>query len=129
MSKSIITLIAAATIGLSGWQQTIASEYYHEQGEQGEQEHNMHLLGAWSKIPVDEAVMDAAAFATDMIDDGQLLTVLSAKRQVVAGINYSLVLSMDSGHVWEVIVYQNLNNVDILISKNQIDQNGVEPYL
>lgn len=123
MCKSIILLAIAATISLLGWQQTMASEHDYEKT------YNMPLFGAWSKISVDEAVMDAAYFAANILDDGQLKTVLSAESQIVAGVNYSIVLEMDNEHQWEVIVYQHWSDAYQLVIKQRLNQDRVEPYL
>ena len=115
MSKSITLLAISIAISLSGFQLTHAQEQPDSTETYTEQ-----MAGGWSPTSIDEQVMNAAYFAASVIHDGQLQSVLSARQQVVAGMNYAMVLEMDNGHQWETIVYQNLDNVYSLTSKKRL---------
>ncbi|WP_211830623.1 cystatin domain-containing protein [Kistimonas asteriae] len=115
MSKSITLLVFTLAISLTGFQLTHAQEQPSNSETYTEQ-----MLGGWSPTSIDEQVMNAAYFAASAIHDGQLQNVLSARQQVVAGMNYAMVLEMDNGHQWETIVYQNLDNVYSLTSKKRL---------
>lgn len=115
MSTPITTLAVAAMISLTGWQPAVAAEHGHEKDS-----HASQLLGAWSQISIDEEVMNVAYFSANILSDSQLKNVLSAKQQLVAGINYALLLEMNNEHRWEVIVYRDLDNIYHLISSKQL---------
>ncbi len=115
MSKPITLLAITIVISLTGFQFT------HSQEQSGNTEtYTEQVMGGWSPTSIDEQVMNAAYFAAGVIHDGELQNVLSAKQQVVAGMNYAMVLEMDNGHQWEAIVYQNLDNIYSLTSKNRL---------
>jgi hypothetical protein len=53
------------------------------------------MPGGWNNIAVtDPGVAKAADFAVQQLKQGKLLKVVSAQSQVVAGVNYSLVLEI-----------------------------------
>jgi hypothetical protein len=60
----------------------------------------------------DYDVEDAACFATEKINQGKLVTIVSAHKQVVAGMNYDLVLQIKPRrgkvHTFEVRVFKPL---------------------
>ncbi len=115
MSKTIALLAITIVISLTGFQIS------HAQERSGTTEtYTEQMAGGWSPVSIDEQVMNAAYFAASAIHDGELQNVLSAKQQVVAGMNYAMVLEMDNGHQWEAIVYQNLDNVYSLTSKKRL---------
>ncbi|GAA4650896.1 cystatin domain-containing protein [Kistimonas scapharcae] len=115
MSKTIALLAITVVISLTGFQIS------HAQEQSGTAEtYTQQMAGGWSPVSIDEQVMNAAYFAANAIHDGELQNVLSAKQQVVAGMNYAMVLEMDNGHQWEAIVYQNLDNVYSLTSKKRL---------
>jgi len=47
--------------------------------------------------------------------------LLTPKQQVVAGMNYALVLEMQSGNKWEAVVYKDLDGKLLLIKLKQIE--------
>ncbi len=68
------------------------------------------LAGGYQTIStIDQGVQDAAQFAVAQINQGSLSAVLSAQSQVVAGINYKLLLEIESAdgtnHTFDVIVF------------------------
>lgn len=62
-------------------------------------------------------VMTAARFAAGQLGS-QLISVNSAAKQVVAGINYHLTITLANQSVYQVVVYQNLQNQFQLTSSN-----------
>lgn len=64
-------------------------------------------------------VMTAARFAASQLGS-QLASVNSAAKQVVAGINYHLTITLANQSVYQVVVYQNLQNQFQLTSSNMI---------
>lgn len=68
------------------------------------------LLGGYSPISMtDPEVMSAADFAVSQINQGPLVRIMSAESQVVAGINYKLVLEIVGNdnlpHAFSVVVF------------------------
>lgn len=62
----------------------------------------------------DQRVVDAANFAVEKIKDGSLDTIVSAEQQVVAGMNYDLVLQLNAPggtkKIYEVVVFVPLSD-------------------
>lgn len=83
-----------------------------------EQQIDPNIVGAYKKIAVDEPiVVDAAKFAVKLIDQGKLVRILSAKSQVVAGMNYSIVFesvtSDGKHHQYSAVVYVPLPHTEL----------------
>lgn len=78
------------------------------------------IAGGYSSTDVNTAdVQDAAQFAAQAL--GNLLNrVTKAERQVVAGMNYRLQLSLQNGAEYEVVVYVDLQNQRSLSSSRQL---------
>ncbi len=73
------------------------------------------LMGGYGKADtLDHGVQQAAEFAADQINKGDLVSILSVESQVVAGTNYKLklVISMANGtqHVFAATVFYPLPN-------------------
>lgn len=71
------------------------------------------ITGGWNTIPADGADVDLAARAAVAqlpTRTARLTKVVKAERQVVAGTNYHLVLSLDDGSAWDVTVWHRLDN-------------------
>jgi len=69
-----------------------------------------HIAGAYSEAEVtDQDVIDAANFAVAVINKGSLVQILKAQKQVVAGINYSLLLEIlqkdGTHHSYKAVVF------------------------
>ena len=77
--------------------------------------------GGWSAVETDdEGVQAAAAFAAGELGS-ELGSVESAERQVVAGMNYRLKLSLSDGRTFNVVVFRALNGTYQLTSNAQIE--------
>lgn len=83
------------------------------------------LTGGFSEAPVTgEEVVEAALFAAGEMDDlgypgAALSEIVSAEQQVVSGINYRLLLEIESGgrkHLAEAVVWRKLSGEYELIS-------------
>lgn len=83
-------------------------------------------LGGYRAISTDDAgVQAAAAFAAGEVG-GALQSVDSAQAQTVAGINYRLTITLESGAVWQVAVHRNLQGEFSLTSSNQTSEGEVD---
>jgi hypothetical protein len=53
------------------------------------------MPGSYSGVSItDDRVIDAANFAVEKINNGKLVQIISAHQQVVAGMNYDLILQI-----------------------------------
>jgi hypothetical protein len=73
------------------------------------------LMGGYRTInPLDDGVQQAADFAVDQINKGDLVSILSSESQVVAGTNYkfTFLIAMADGsqHEFTAIVFTPLPN-------------------
>lgn len=69
-----------------------------------------NLVGGWSEASVDEDVKRAALFAQDIINpNSKIVDIVSAKKQVVKGLNYDLIFTLENEETWQVIVYRDLD--------------------
>ena len=83
-------------------------------------------LGGYRAVATDDAgVQAAAAFAAGEVG-GALQSVDSAQQQTVAGINYRLTITLESGAVWQVVVYRNLQGGYSLTSSTQTSEGEVD---
>jgi hypothetical protein len=70
----------------------------------------VQMTGGYSVTDIDQDVIDALSFAlNDAKSDLNLKKILSAKTQIVAGINYDITYKLENNQVWNVIVYKNLS--------------------
>lgn len=70
------------------------------------------IAGGYSEIDITTpGAVRAAQFAFKSMNKGELGGIMRAHRQVVAGLNYKLLLRLVAGQVYEVVVYQNLQDV------------------
>ena len=78
------------------------------------------IAGGYSAADINDVeVQNAAQFAAQAL--GNLLNrVIKADRQVVAGMNYRLLLSLQNGAEYEVVVYVDLQNNKSLSSSRQL---------
>lgn len=68
------------------------------------------LAGGWNEAEIDENIEAATAFILESTGtDSSLKAIISAKKQVVAGMNYDVTFELENGETWQAIVYQNLN--------------------
>ncbi|CAN0890911.1 Cysteine proteinase inhibitor 5 [Linum grandiflorum] len=88
------------------------------------------IVGGWEPIknPKDKHVIEIAEFAVKTYDDQvpkknlKLVSVNKGEYQVVAGMNYKLIVTATDGHhrlgtqQYQVIVYENLKQIKKLIS-------------
>ena len=79
------------------------------------------MTGGWG--PAKGADVDAAAaFALGQLNRGNatITTISDAKQQVVAGMNYSMKLSLSDGSQWQVVVYKRFDGMMELTSANAL---------
>lgn len=72
------------------------------------------LAGGWSEVPKSELASEvgaAARFAVARLPrpHGKLKTIIGAERQVVAGMNYRMLLELTGGKRWRVQVWKKLD--------------------
>lgn len=83
------------------------------------------LVGGWSEVTMEEDVREALDFAIEEINPtAKLEKVISAKKQVVKGLNYDLTFSLENGATWNVIVYRNLEGKFSLTEKTKSPMPG-----
>ncbi len=82
--------------------------------------HEESIPGGWSNAEINQDILDAADFAVKNIENDSLFRILRAKQQVVAGMNYALILEMQSRNKWEAVVYKDLDGKLLLIKLKQI---------
>lgn len=118
MLKSITSLAIAiaTTVGLNGLSLACARERPQPDSTEPYTEQAVED-GGWSPACIDEQLMGVARFAANVIQDGQLQHISMAEQQVVSGMNYAMVLEMDNGHRWEILVYHGLDDVCVLKHK------------
>lgn len=81
------------------------------------------VVGGYSPAdPTEPAVLAAANFAAGAASKGtaELLSVDGAEKQVVAGMNYRLNLTLSDGSRWKATVYRALDNRMALTSSRQL---------
>ena len=67
------------------------------------------VTGAWSETAVDDMVIAASEYAVSQMNTkAKLKKVLSARKQVVKGLNFDITYELDNGSVWQAIVYRDL---------------------
>lgn len=79
------------------------------------------MAGGWG--PASGAEVDkAAAFALSQLNRGNatITTITEAKQQVVAGMNYSMKLTLSDGSLWQVVVYKRFDGTMELTSANAL---------
>ncbi|EAQ42446.1 amidohydrolase family protein [Polaribacter sp. MED152] len=68
------------------------------------------LAGGWSDVSIENDVQEALNFAIQEINtNASLKKVISAKKQVVKGLNYDLKFMLNNGEIWSVLVYRDLD--------------------
>lgn len=77
------------------------------------------LVGGWNAAPLDSAeTMQAAKFAASEGAGIGLAEIVAAESQVVAGMNYRLVIELEDGSLWQPEVFVSLEGDIELISFN-----------
>lgn len=65
------------------------------------------MTGGWKNIEINKEAKDAVNFAIlESNLDSKLKKIISAKQQLVNGINYDLTFELDNGQIWNGIVYK-----------------------
>jgi len=88
------------------------------------------LPGGYSQADISEqAVIDAANFAANQIDEGSLVAIKSAQTQVVAGVNYKIVFEIaaddDEHYIYEAVVFLPLPNTGLPMQLTSYKDLGV----
>lgn len=86
---------------------------------------NRTMAGAYNPIGTsDPGVVAAANFAVEQLKAGTLTNIVSAESQVVAGVNYSLVMQITAAdgtvHDYKVVVFAPLQNPDMTVQPMQL---------
>ena len=82
---------------------------------------NENMAGGWSEVAVENDVNDALDFALEEIrPNAALKNVISAKKQVVKGLNYDLSFTLESGETWNVIVHRDPKGTYSLTKKSKM---------
>jgi Ca2+-binding EF-hand superfamily protein len=78
-------------------------------------------VGAYAPADVaSDAVVSAAKFAASQLGTATLAKVLSAQSQIVAGTNYRLKIQLSDGNIYELTVYQALDNTMKLVESKLV---------
>lgn len=80
------------------------------------------IVGGWSAGQVDGAAHQAANFAVPLLRRGRarLRSVDAVDTQVVAGMNYRLILTLSDRSRWQVVVFRGLDQKYRLTSKRRL---------
>ncbi|AZQ62951.1 hypothetical protein EI427_12085 [Flammeovirga pectinis] len=77
------------------------------------------LVGAWSTADINNEVESATTFAIkELGTSSPLKDIISAKKQVVSGMNYEVVFKLQNNEIWSVKVYKDLSGNYTLLSKS-----------
>lgn len=73
-----------------------------------------HIVGGWSEVPradLQAEVGPAARFAVSRLHrpHAPLKTIVGAERQVVAGMNYRMIVQLKDGKRWRLVVWKKLD--------------------
>ena len=75
------------------------------------------VSGGWSNAPVSDDVKEALAFVLNKNhSEAKLMKIVSAKKQVVNGMNYDITYSLANGETYKVVIYKTLSG-DFSITK------------
>lgn len=84
-----------------------------------------NLAGGWQEVDMEDDVKEALDFALKEISPvAKLKRLISAKKQVVKGLNYDLTLALEDGATWNVIVYRDLEGKLSLTKKTKSPMPG-----
>jgi hypothetical protein len=120
MKKIIILFMGLITIFSCEKQSKTTDSTNNPAGKNLQKKEN--LAGGWKEVSLDKDVEAALDFALEEIySKAKLKNVLSAKKQVVKGLNYDLTFSLENGETWNVIVYRDLEGNFILTKKAKIN--------
>jgi|TARA_B110001469_G_scaffold105203_1_gene104461 predicted amidohydrolase YtcJ len=76
------------------------------------------LAGGWSDAEIDQTIKDAVSFVLGQMNtSSELKQVISAKKQVVKGMNYEIVFELENGGVWKTKVHKDLSNKFSILNK------------
>jgi adenine deaminase len=83
---------------------------YYDNGAPMDKPDGRQLVGGYREVEVDQRVEDAvAAFVISRMNTrARLEKIISAKAQVVNGMNYDITFSLDNGETWSAGVYRSL---------------------
>ena len=83
-----------------------------------------NLTGGWSNTEIDDPIKAALNFVLKTNQtEGNLLNIVSAKKQVVNGMNYDITYTLKDGTTWNTIVYKSLSGgYSISKTPNKINQ-------
>ena len=76
--------------------------------------HEHHIVGGWSEVPraaLEADVGPAARFAVSRLPrpHAPLKQIVGAERQVVAGTNYRMLVTLKDGKRWRLVVWKKLD--------------------
>ena len=68
-----------------------------------------HRVGGYQIVEVDQRVEEAVAFVLGRMNTpAELERIVSARAQVVNGMNYDITFMLDDGETWNAVVYRSL---------------------
>ena len=79
-----------------------------------------NLVGGWSSTPINDEIKQVAQFVVSTMDHASSLNkVVSAREQVVKGMNFDLILELMDNSQWQVKVYRDLKGKLSILEKPQ----------
>jgi predicted amidohydrolase YtcJ len=82
---------------------------YYDNGASMDKPDGRQLVGGYREVEVDQRVEDAVAFVISRMNtQARLEKIVSAKAQVVNGMNYDITFRLDNGETWSARVYRSL---------------------
>jgi thiamine biosynthesis lipoprotein ApbE len=86
---------------------------------------NERMAGGWYEAAHEGDVQLALEFAVSEISPNSgVKEILSAKKQVVKGLNYDLTFLLDNGETWNALVYRDLDGTFSLTEKSKTSTPG-----
>lgn len=119
MKRAIVWMVAAATLiaapGCSGSTVQADAPGGNAAGP---------TVGGWSDVAADDAQLrDAAAFAARAIagEGASVVAIANGRRQVVAGMNYAMEISLSDGGRWRATVWRRLDGGMALTAAERLE--------
>jgi hypothetical protein len=82
---------------------------YYDNGAPVNKPDEPRTVGAFQEVEIDQRVEDAVAFVLSRMNtSARLDKIVSAKAQVVNGMNYDVTFRLDNGESWNALVYRSL---------------------
>ena len=83
---------------------------YHASEETMNRADERHRVGGYQEVEVDQRVEEALSYVLSRMNtQAGLERIVSAKAQVVNGMNYDITFRLDDGQTWNAVVYRDLS--------------------